>query len=120
MATYAGVTFDVVYESADYADYMPEFEDEQRVVENAILGGNGNDIQFLGCVNARLRVRALVASVADLATLKAARGATLRTLNYRAANVLNVLLLQVGRRQYHENGKVSCDLEFMQGTAAGS
>lgn len=118
MATYAGVTFDVLYERGDYADQMPEFEEQQVVVETPIYGAaaNANDIQCLGFTNERLRVTAIIASAANLATLKAARGITLRTLNYRGSNVTNVMLLQVARRQFFEDGKIQAELEFCKGT----
>lgn len=116
MATYAGVTFDVIYQKSDYADHMPDFEDEQRVVETPIVGASENDIQFLGFTNRRLIVGILLASVTNLNTLRAARGATLRILSYRGANVSNVLLLQVRAHLLHEDGKVGAEIEVMIGT----
>jgi len=112
MASYGGVTFGVRVPDG----FRPEWGEEERVVVNPVLLSNADDVQWLGLGTPTLVAPARVTSDADLTTLKAARGMTLRTLSdYCGATYSNVMLVKVADARRHVRGIWFCELTFMQG-----
>lgn len=76
MPSYAGVTF----EAHTPGSLRPDWQQEAVITRRLIPGGNKENVQSAGRGNRRITVTAILSSAADLATLQAAQGATLRTL----------------------------------------
>ena len=113
MGSYAGVTFGTRAEQA----FVPEFASEQNVTVTHIHNSDTDDVQFAGLGNRRVTWQIRLASLADYNTLRAAQGATLRTLTkYDGTTTSNVMLIELGPPTVHKSGIVMAEAEFMVGT----
>ena len=95
MATYAGVTLSILHPEG----FSPHWSQESVVSERIIPYANYAEIQVAGRGNFRLAALALISADADIPTLQAAVGTTLRTLTNPfgdSVNYSNVALVGVG------------------------
>lgn len=114
MSAYAGVTF---YVRMAAGGFVPEFSAEESPVVTHIPGSNVDDVQFGGRTNLRVSWTIRIGSLADYNTLRSAQGSTLRTLTkYDSTSVSNVMLVKLGPPQWHHEGDVLAEAEFMVGT----
>ena len=94
-SSYAAVGFDVIPEGS----YGPEWTRESNVSVRHLPYANKDDVQFGTLGNEELHLRARVASLTNLNTLKSARDGTSRTLNFEGDSYANSYLIDVGRER---------------------
>jgi len=95
MANYAGVTLSLLHPGS----WAARWSQEALIAERPVPYANYADLQSAGRSNFRLEAMALISADADVATLQAAVGVTLRTLTNpfnNGVNYSNVALIGVG------------------------
>lgn len=115
MGSYAGVSFSERTVNQRLSTWRPV----RHLVERHYPHSNVNDVQDGGLANSPLRVLALVATAANLATLLAAQGITARTLVYCGTTYTGVMLWEVGEPQELQGGDYpwEVELEFRRASA---
>ena len=114
MATYAGVTFE---EIVDSAGIRPSWAQRAYISERLIPYGNLENVQSAGRGNWRVTISAQLTAAEDLATLQAAVGATTRTLGalFGDADNSNVALIAVDNPwRFNTSNYWYCDLTFVR------
>jgi hypothetical protein len=112
MPSYNGVTFDIRTQEGKYPLAGPS----AVIVRTKALGTDFEVVQNLGLTNPRWKVRAVLYSKADLATLQSSQNGVARTLsNYDGENLTNVYLSSVGQptRGFMAE-EIEVELEFEQ------
>ena len=105
MASYAGIT--LVLRTGN--GFVNDWASEQNVSITHIPGSDQDDVQFGGLGNRRVTWQIRLASLADYNALRAAQGATLRTLTkYDGSTTSNVMLISLGAPTVHKGGIVIC------------
>ena len=95
MAAYASVTFIARMQDS----LAPRWRQEATITERVIPYANYDDVQSAGRRNFKLEVEATLTAAADVSTMQAAVGITLRTLTNifgDSVNYTNVALLSMG------------------------
>lgn len=111
MSSYAGVTFSEL----DPQGFFPEWQQEPNVVVRHPISGNQDIVQGMGRGNFRVTVHAGLSADADLATLRAAVGVTLRTLVLGSTSHANTMLIGVRNpRRLGWAEVIGVDLEFIR------
>lgn len=100
MATYAGVTFDLVMSDPRQ---RPGWSRQATIVQRIVPYSGKEDVQSVGLGNWKITVPITVTSTSDLATLQAAQGVTKRTLgSFFGDSYSDVMLTEVGPPSFWE------------------